>query len=477
LRLESANLTADVHPDDDDSPHGARAGVRQTDARGTTGMTRSRWGLAAAAAAALMLVGAAGAGCKTGLNCRGILGLPSDSSDPPPVVSETGAVFHNGLVEKVVATGLVEPTDFAFLPDGRIVVSEKRGLVRLVSGGRVARIPVLDLRDETSTSGTRGLVTVQVDPAFPERPYLYVLRTLKAMPEETSPTRSRLSRFSLEGAAGRRDSEVILLGGESEAASCLELPPGADCLPAEAQHFGGQIVFAEDGSMFVTTGDGGGAEGDFDPVSRRAQHLDSLGGKVLRITREGDGLPTNPHWDGNPGRNLSKVWASGLRNPFRLTLRPGSGEVYVTDLGERGFDEISVARAGANLGWPCYEGRSHYEAYSTTTMCRSLYRSGREAVDFPSVAFSQAEARSLTGGVFYGGGKYPRRYEGAYFFADFLYGWMKVLRFTADGRAVGVAENFGTGLSGPVAIHEGPDGYLYYLSFVTGELRRIVPQP
>ncbi len=439
-------------------------------------MTRSRWGIAVAAAVALLLVGAAGAGCKSGLNCRAILGLPSDSSDPPPVVSDEGAVFGDGFADQVVVRGLVEPTDFAFLPDGRVVVSEKRGLVRLVTGGRVARVPVLDLRKEISAINARGLVTVQVDPEYPERPYLYVLRTLKATPEEASPTRARLSRFVLDGAVARRDSEVILLGSESEAPSCLELPSRADCLPLEAQHFGGQMVFAGDGSMFVSTGDGGGAEGDFDPVSRRAQDLDSLGGKVLRITREGEGLPTNPYWSGDPERNRSKVWARGLRNPFRLTLRPGSGDVYVTDLGERGFDEISVVRAGANLGWPCYEARSHYEAYSTTPMCLSLYGSGRRAVDFPSVAFRQAESRSLTGGVFYAGDEYPREYRGAYFFADFLYGWMKVLRFTSDGRVVGAPEPFGTGLSGPVAIHQGPDGNLYYVSFITGELRRIVPR-
>src|SRR5262245_4691539 len=182
--LQPATLTSDVHLDDDDCSQRVRPRRKGRRAHGPNGMTRAQWALAVVAAGALLLVGAAGAGCKTGIDCRAILGLPSDSSDPPPVVSDVGAVFGGGLVDEVVARGLVEPTDFAFLPDGRILVSEKRGLVRLVTDGRVVPTPVLDLRSEVSTANTRGLVTVQVDPDFPERPYLYVLWTLEATPEK-----------------------------------------------------------------------------------------------------------------------------------------------------------------------------------------------------------------------------------------------------------------------------------------------------
>jgi hypothetical protein len=94
-------------------------------------------------------------------------------------------------------------------------------------------------------------------------------------------------------------------------------------------------------------------------------------------------------------------------------------------------------------------------------------------VQSPALEFRQDQARTLVGGVFYSRSAYPSRYVGAYFFADFTYGWMKWLRFADDGHTRGRAQQFGSGLSGPVAIQQGPDGHLYYLSYVKGELRRI----
>jgi glucose/arabinose dehydrogenase len=434
---------------------------------------RRDWIVVAALGSVLIFGGGAAGMCKAKLDCRGLVGITHDDRDPPPVVVEGGADFEEGFVERAVVQGLVEPTDFAFLPDGRVLVSEKPGLIRIASGGKLARRPVLDLRDSISTANLRGILTVQVDPEFARRPFIYVLRTLKVGPSEAAPTSARLSRFTLGDSVVRPDSEVVLLGTEGGGRSCLELPAMADCLPADSQHIGGQIRFSGDGTLYVSTGDGGGSSSGFDVISERAQDVNSLGGKVLRITRTGAGVPTNPYWNGNPGANRSKVWASGLRNPFRWTFRPGSREVFVADLGSRAFDEISVVGRGSNLGWPCYEGATRFEPYEEAGVCVALYGKGPTAVRFPVVAFPQGEARSLIGGVFYTGRAYPGRYAGTYFFADFIYGWMKLLRFGDDGLPLGDAEPFGSGLSGPVAIEQGPDGRLYYLSYVTGELRRI----
>ena len=143
----------------------------------------------------------------------------------------------------------------------------------------------------------------------------------------------------------------------------------------------------------------------------------------------------------------------------------------MADLGED-TDEISFVRRGANLGWPCYEANQRYEPYSGTTGCRKLYRRSPSALQAPSLVFGSEAARSIVGGTFYSGSKYPNRYVGSYFFADFIYGWMKVARFDRQGRAIGKPRTFGTGLSGPVAIHQGADGLLYYLSYVKGALQR-----
>lgn len=428
----------------------------------------------AAALAAVVIVGGGGVAgiCKAAVNCRALVGLPSGGGGPPPVVAKGGPVFEGGFVAQPVVRGLRQPTDFAFLPDGRILIAEKIGVIRLVDHGRLLRRPVLDLRASTSTGNLRGIMTVQVDPDFPRMPYVYVLRTLKVMPTK-APTSARLSRFTLNGSVADPRSEVVLAGSVPGGRSCLDLPPTADCLPDDSEHVGAQIHFSG-GLLYVSTGDGGGERPDgFDQISRRVQNIDSLGGKILRITRAGAGVPTNPYWNGDPHANRSKVWASGLRNPFRWTFRPGTSDLYVADVGANRFDEISVFGKGANLGWPCYEGTVRFEPYEDASLCTDLYGEGRSAVRFPVLEFGPKESRSLVGGAFYTGKAYPRRYAGAYFFAGFVYGWMKLVRFDSSGRPLGPVESFGSGLDGPVAIHNGPDGRLYYLSYVDGELRRI----
>src|SRR5581483_6455600 len=99
--------------------------------------------------------------------------------------------------------------------------------------------------------------------------------------------------------------------------------------------------------LFVGTGDGAPID-DFDDAWR-AQDLDSLGGKILHVSTSGEGLPSNPFWNGDPAANRSRVWAYGLRNPFRLTLHPGDGLPFVGDVGENATEEIDAVTAGATL--------------------------------------------------------------------------------------------------------------------------------
>ena len=115
----------------------------------------------------------------------------------------------------------------------------------------------------------------------------------------------------------------MLLGADGES-SCADLPRGADCLPSEVDHNGGDIEFARDGTMFVSTGDGGGKD-EFEATALTSQARHALGGKVLRITRDGRGVRGNPFWNGDPDANRSKIWALGLRNPFRMALHPETG--------------------------------------------------------------------------------------------------------------------------------------------------------
>jgi glucose/arabinose dehydrogenase len=312
---------------------------------------------------------------------------------------------------------------------------------------------VLDLRSRVSTSDIRGLLTVTVDPVFPSRPYLYVLYTA-AVAREGAPTTNVLSRFTWRGGRLDPSSEKRLV-----------------VVPEPHAHAGGQIAFARDGTIFVSTGDA--ADPQEALTSIVAQDLDQLRGKVLRVTQDGRGVPGNPFWNGDATANRSKVWAYGFRNPFRLTLLPGTETPIVGDVGYLQQDEITAATRGSDNGWSCYEGTVRGPAgYPATPTCRALYAKGDDAVNVPIVSFDHDEAAALTGGTFVPGAAVDSSSRTVYVFADFVHGWLRYLDLH-DGRLVGPPREFADGLPGPVALHKGPDGALYYLSTPTGKLRRI----
>jgi glucose/arabinose dehydrogenase len=383
------------------------------------------------------------------------------------------AHLPTGFAETAVATGLTFPTDFAFLPDGRVLVTEKEGLVRVVDHGRVLATPFIDLRSRVNTEFYRGLVAVQVDPSFDTNGYVYLLYVERSPGHATAPTTMRLIRVTAHGNTASLSTAKTLLGSVG-GKSCSRLPRGSDCLPSDKDHNGGAIEFARDGTMFVSTGDGGGYDEKIESAALGAQDLGFLGGKLLRVTRDGKGVPSNPFWNGDPNANRSKVWAYGFRNPFRFSLRPPSEVPYVGDVGAHAYEEIDVIKRGGNYGWPCYEGPIRTVVYHATAVCKSLYPRGAQAVDSPAYTYPHLGSESVTGGVFYDGATFPSMYRGAYMFGDWVRGWIKVLNFDATGRRLGAPRSFATDTSGPVAIRNGPNGALYYLAINAEELRRVV---
>lgn len=358
----------------------------------------------------------------------------------------------DGFVQEVVASGFERPTSFALLPGGRVLVAEKRGLVWSVEDSVISRPARFDLRSRVADYGYRGLLAIEPDPTDPEGLYVLYVQGHRAT---QSPTSVRVSRLE----PGGRERVVL---GRAGRRSCTELPRGADCIPCDRDHCGGDIEIAPDGSLFITTGEGWDGSAGFSPLPLRAQDLDSLGGKVLRVAPDGRGLRGNPFWNGNLRSNRSRVWAYGLRNPFRLTLS-SSGIPYLGDVGWNDWEEIDAVARGANLGWPCFEGPDRPEEYAQHRVCRALYARGAAAVRKPLDAYRRG---SVTGGVFYAATAFPARYLGGYFYGD----WSRsVLRFT-DGR---VELDFATNAGGPVQLEVGPDGSLYYLALNAGELRRI----
>ena len=296
-------------------------------------------GAVLAAGAALLVAGGTGAGvCKFALNCH-LRNTPSALEVTPGEIALT-----EGFRAEPVASGLSQPTDFDFLPDGRILIAERQGLVRVAENGLVAEQPVLDLRERVNTEFFRGLVAVAVDPDFEENGFLYVVYTIrKPGHDPKGPTVARVSRFEITGSSVGPERVILGAAGDGTT-SCTDLPPSADCLPSDVDHIGADIAFAGDGTLFVGTGDGGGQEA-VEEAAFRAQSVDALGGKILRVTRSGAGVEDNPFFDGDADANRSKVWALGLRNPFRLALSPGADLPIVGDVGWRVADEIDVAPA------------------------------------------------------------------------------------------------------------------------------------
>ncbi|HEY3061387.1 MAG TPA: PQQ-dependent sugar dehydrogenase, partial [Chloroflexota bacterium] len=385
------------------------------------------------------------------------------------------ATLPSGFAEDIVAGGLTEPTAFTFLPDGRILIAEKAGLVKVVKNGTLLSTPFIDIRSRVNAYWDHGLLGIAADPNFATNGYVYLLFTYENDPAQFSSTKTgRLARYTASGDTASVGSETVILGTQV-GTSCNNFAAGADCIPSDSpSHSVGNIKFAADQTMYVTTGDG--AHFNYvDDNALRSQNLDLLSGKLLHITRTGQGISTNPFWNNNANANRSKVWAYGLRNSYRFNLRPSNGVPYIGDVGWNSWEEVNVATRGANLGWPCYEGDSRQGGYEPKAVCQTLYAQGPSGFKLPLYQWNHSQGSAAsTGGMFYTGTSYPTQYQGAYFFGDYAQSWLNSLRVDAiDNLVAGSVTAFGTSANGPVDIEMGPDGNLYYLAINTGELTRV----
>ncbi len=232
-----------------------------------------------------------------------------------------------------VVGGLEVPWALAFLPDGGMLVSERPGRIRLFRGGRLspyAELPVY-------ARGESGLLGLALHPRFPQEPYVYAYRTV-----EEGGLRNQVVRLRHLGERGILDRVIL------------------DGIPARAHglHSGGRIAFGPDGMLHVTTGEAYERE--------MAQDLASLGGKILRLTPEGEPAPGNPFLGRRGAR--PEVYSYGHRNPQGLAWHPDTGELFSSEhgpSGEQGFghDEVNVILPGGNYGWPRVVGQGNDPRY------------------------------------------------------------------------------------------------------------------
>ncbi len=386
-----------------------------------------------------------------------------------------------------VAERLNFPTQLAWLPDGTMLVLEKRGVLKAFSNGSMHI--AADLSASTNDYWDRGMLGLAVDIDFANNRLVYLNRVYENNTTKYAGTKtSQLLRITLDAGNRMVPGSALALLGTATPRSCEELAPSADCIAADSStHSVGDVLAAPDGTLFVSNGDGS----DFaynDPVSLRSQQLDVLAGKVLRVDRDGRGVPGNPFFTGNANDNRSKVFAYGVRNPWRLARNKRTGSVYIADVGSDYFEEINVGAPGANFGWPCYEGQRKRELYAYKAACDALYddvAQGRAGVSAPLAGWlHNGDGAAVIGGSFIDGPSYPASLRGSYLYGDYVSQTLRTLRTDGNDRLVGAPADFASGMTGVVAMAEGPDARLYLALIAdasnnpdTGSIVRLDYQP
>jgi len=336
-----------------------------------------------------------------------------------------GATVPPGFTDSLVTAGLTDPTAMALAPDGRIFVCEQGGRLRVIKNGVLLPTPFLTVT--VDSRGERGLLGVAFDPNFVSNQLVYVYYTVPI------PAHNRVSRFTASGDVALAGSETIL----------VDLPN----LSTATNHNSGAIHFGPDGNLYVAVGDN--ANGN------NAQSFSTRLGKILRITSAGT-IPTdNPFFNQTTGDNRS-IWALGLRNPFTFAFQPGTGRMFINDVGQGTWEEINDGIAGSNYGWPNCEG-----------FCSPPNPSFRDPI---FVYQNTGVDCAITGGTFYNPQiiQFPSNYVGHYFFADFCGGWISEIDPTGA-----TGSQLATGISSPVDLKVSPDGFLYYLARTSGSVSRI----
>jgi glucose/arabinose dehydrogenase len=392
-----------------------------------------------------------------------------------------------------VATGLDLPVAVDFAPDGTMYVAEQSGVVRVVRDGTVLPQPFIDISADVNSFFEHGLLGMVLHPQFPQVPYVYLLYTHDS-PGLTADVRgarvARLERVvantaNPDVAATGAGSRTVILGRNADASLITDPSPtqgskltcwrdGArveDCIPQDSyRHQVGGLAFGPDGALYA-------ANGDVDRLPGGPLDPANLIGTILRLNpTTGAGLADNPFYNGNPNSNISKVWSYGLRNPFRFSLDPATGKLFLGDVGQDQWESIQESPAGFNHGWPCYEaGRHVYGVFQNTALCQAEYADGPRQ---PLYDWAHTGAGgSAIGGDWYHGTTYPQAYRGGYFFADYSQGWIKYLQPATGGgyAAHDFAADGGTGgtTSGIVQLTSGPNGDLFWVSINNGAVYRL----
>ena len=474
--------------------------------------------------------------------------LPDDAGTPPRAPAEVAAVGPAGFHESVVFSGLFSPTAMAFAADGRVFVAEKRGVIKYFDSlSDPSPTTYADLQVNVHDYWDRGLLGLALDPNFTTNGRLYVLYTYNHILGDPAPApkwvnsigqdicpnppgsttdgcvaSARLSRLEPNASGMWNGTEHVLVEGWCQ---------------VHPSHSIGTVAFGPDGALYASGGEsasfvntdygqdfGPGDDttpdnpcGDppspvgtaLSPPSAQGGALRSqdmrtiadpagLSGTIIRVNPSTGAAMADNAFADEDDANMRRVIAYGLRNPFRFTVRPGTNELWIGDVGALSWEEFNRIQSPTaeprNFGWPCYEGPNKNFQFDSLdlTLCENLYadgtargpyytypRSGRVVPGDPCPD-GQIPGAVISGAAFYptAGGPFPAAYRRALFFSDYGRKCIWAMRAGADGLPDATQiETFASGLGGPVDIKIGPDGGLYYVGFDDGSIHRITVGP
>jgi len=355
-------------------------------------------------------------------------------------------------ISEVVASGLEYPVFITHAGDGsgRLFVIEQRGRIRVIKQGTLLNTPFLDITPQVLFGGERGLLGLAFHPNYEQNGFLYINYTRQS-DGATIVARYRVSAANPD------------LADPSSGITLLTIPQ------PYSNHNGGCLQFGPDGYLYIGMGDGGSGG---DPQNF-AQNIDSLLGKMLRIdVNHGNpyAIPADNPFVNQAGAD--EIWALGLRNPWRFSFDRLTGDLYIGDVGQNAWEEVSFqpanASGGINYGWRCREGA---HPYNTSPPCNQA--DFLATLTDPITEYSHSEGYSITGGVVYRGSRYPNLF-GRYFFGDYVNGKIWSIKKLSDSplswseRTLEIQAPFNISSFG-----EGEDGEIYLANYNQGKIHHL----
>jgi len=365
--------------------------------------------------------------------------------------SESEPALPQGIGARLesVVSGLSSPLYLTSPPGdlSRLFIVEQGGIIRVIKDGALLPVPFLDISTRISAGGEQGLLGLAFYPDYSTSGRFAVHYT-----DPAGDTHLSIFQISADPDVADAASELVILTADQP----------------YANHNGGQLTFGPDGLLYLGLGDGGAGN---DPEGR-AQNLSDLLGSILRVdvqTGTSYTIPADNPFVGQAGVQ-PEVWSYGLRNPWRFSFDRATGDLYIADVGETGYEEVDVAPSsdgggkGTNFGWNIMEG----------THCLTDASCDQTGLTLPVFEYGHDQGCSIIGGYVYRGSAIPDL-QGQYFYADLCQGWVRSLRYSA-GAATEVTD-WPTLRPGGSVFSFGEDaaGELYVLS--TAGVFRLVPDP